>query len=909
MATPFEDNFDAYSLGAVNGQGDWVSDGAVVSDDYFNSTPYSLEVPSLKTASKAGTRLASGEFYFWLYYPTLPTNKKFGITFKDNDGTLAGGIYVCEGYGLGDFVMSSYPSGSSFDSITANEWHLIGVRWADNNLQYSVDRRQWRGDTDITGKQIARLVPISYVNTTYSFYIDTIHATEVSTMPLVENFEEYTVNDDINSLGNGWNGWYGTILDDHPHSGDNCLCMNDRGMTTDDYFYAQNYDFLVAPDGIQYFEIMPWQTGFATAGNMVLQMGGGNVGMYLYFIDNGTSIDIKLGDDIEPLGDLITTIPRNAYTKLGVQWAVATGYLRLSFDGGLNWGDWFEAYDGAGTFTGINNFVFYGWWDGVSEDLQNQYYIDDLSAGGGGETTAYGTIAGLVDCEVFSYVATLGGMCQFENHYDSADDCLAGISALEKETQKTIACNSSLETEKENTVAGITEAQYEDNDTLSGISDLEATVFATLGGISSFEGFEFGIVAGFTLFESENNLDTLASDTLIEGLDLDTIAGKTILEKETQNCCAGIADCYASDIDTLGGISTFETILQAKTVACTCELERRIENTVAGFSFLEEVIGDTVAGLSILEKRTENTLAGKIALEESIGETLAGISLLEERTQATLAGKASLEEWGGNTVAGLADLRYRFTIVQFAGVDINNVVQITERFVHDSAPNRNVKSYKIARRDGEKLVSSYFAKKEISVTGFIQSTSRASLETLIDTFKSQLQAVGNLDIEYASGMRRYYAVFAELVIQREPDNIDWTPFSIKFIVPSGKGTDIDEIVSTTNGITAGSQSGYFVNIGSSEALPKFKFTVNAATAITVFQITSGGKAITIYDTISAGDIIIVDFDTFDVTINGYPADYTGSWPKWEPGSNWYSIALFGTSRSYDLEISYYPQYL
>lgn len=824
MATPFEDNFDAYSLGAVNGQGDWVSDGALVSDDRYQSSPYCLKIPSLKYASKEGTRLASGVFYFWVYFPTLPTNKAIGITFKDNDGTFVGGIYFVEGYGT-TFVYNSYPSGGSFSEITPNAWHLIGVRWADNNLQYSIDRQGWGGDTDITGKQIARFIPISYVNTTYSFYIDTIHGTETVRYPLADDFESYADEQEVGTFGNGWGGYYGAISEDHPCTGVKSLHLNDRGMELYDIFSAYNFDFIPALDGIQYFEIMPWQTGFSTAGNMYLQMSGGyKDALILYFVDNGTNIDVRFGDLDGPYtGDPITTIPRNAYTKLGVQWAIATGYLRLSFDGGATWGSWFEAFDGAGTFVGIDSFSFYGWDDGTEETSQNEYYIDDLSAGGG----------------VPEYVETLAGLADCDTNETEEVDTTAGFSELEEIAKDTLGGTSDLWDGDKETLAGIVGLEKEIKNSFAGKSQLEVEKIQTLGGIT----------------ETQTELE-------------ESLAGNSSLEKEQNKTLGGMADCYSLDIDALAGLVTLET---------------RKENGVAGFA----------------------------SFEENSGHTLAGLCVLEERTQRALAGKATFEKGKNNVLAGIADLRYPYTTVQFNGLDINNIVEITERAIHDSAPSRIIASYKIARRDGEKLVSSFFAKKEIDVTGFIQSTTRAGLETLIDNFKAQLQAVGYLDIEYATSTRRYYAVFSELTIQREPDHLDWCPFSIKFIVPSGKGQNLTETIETVNGITSNAHSGYLVNLGSAEALPKFTITVNSATSITVFQITAGGKAITIYDTISAGDIIVVNFDTFDVTINGYPADYTGTWPKFPTGSTWYSIALDGTgsSRNYNLVIDYYPQYL
>ena len=184
-----------------------------------------------------------------------------------------------------------------------------------------------------------------------------------------------------------------------------------------------------------------------------------------------------------------------------------------------------------------------------------------------------------------------------------------------------------------------------------------------------------------------------------------------------------------------------------------------------------------------------------------------------------------------------------YTLVSFNGYYLNTVLNITETVLHDGAPNRNLSIYNIARRDGEKVVSAYFARKEIEVTGFIQSTAQSSLEVLIDALKQNLQVYGKLLISYANGFREYYAMFSELTINREPDNIDWCQFSVKFIVPSGTSQDIN---STT--ITASNVAFPYVytlnNIGSAEAFPQLTLTIHSSSNLQDI-ILSGAKSLTI----------------------------------------------------------------
>jgi hypothetical protein len=263
---------------------------------------------------------------------------------------------------------------------------------------------------------------------------------------------------------------------------------------------------------------------------------------------------------------------------------------------------------------------------------------------------------------------------------------------------------------------------------------------------------------------------------------------------------------------------------------------------------------------------------------------------------------------GYSTTAGSISTRYEYTTVQFNGYDINNVVDITERFEHNSSPSRSLALYKIARRDGEKLVSAFFARKEIIVTGFIQSTTTAGLETLIDTLKSNFQTIsGYLDIEYAGGIRRYDALYSNLVINRDPDHLDWCPFSVTFIVPSGKGYNIDATVSTYT-ITASPYSNYFVNLGGTDALPILTLTVNSQSGLDSIALNSGSNTLTIARTYNNSDVLVIDFNTWIVTVNGTAVDYTGSFPTWPIGYNVFTLTLTG-SFNISGSFSYHKLYL
>lgn len=472
----------------------------------------------------------------------------------------------------------------------------------------------------------------------------------------------------------------------------------------------------------------------------------------------------------------------------------------------------------------------------------------------------------------------------------------AGELTLEEVVLDTLAGEITLEREAVKTLAGkiFLEPQCI---VIAGIITLERVEFLTLGGILPLE---------------EITVDTLAGEITLEMIVVDTLAGFISLEEVVGDTLAGIITLEEISFNTLAGLITLERVDVLSTLAGEITLEEVVEDTLAGFIQIEAYVPSTLAGIITLEKIVYGTLAGFIKLEEVVDTTLAGNILLERVVNVTIAGKITLEKLVSNTLAGLLDLRYPYTIVQFNGLDINNVVEITERALHDSAPSRNISIYKIARRDGEKLVSAYFARKEISLTGFIQSTTKEGLEVLIDNLKSKFQVKqGILDIEYAvwNVVRRYLATFSELVIERDPDHIDWCPFSVKFLVPSGKGKNINQTAVIFSGITTSPYANVFNNLGSAEATPQVKITVNTQTALSVITLSDGINTLTLTQTFNNGDVIIIDFDTWIITKNAVPIDYTGSFPTWEPGNNNFTLTTTATARNLDLEISYYKTYL
>ena len=243
------------------------------------------------------------------------------------------------------------------------------------------------------------------------------------------------------------------------------------------------------------------------------------------------------------------------------------------------------------------------------------------------------------------------------------------------------------------------------------------------------------------------------------------------------------------------------------------------------------------------------------------------------------------------------------TSVQFNGTDINNVVYISENTTHDSAPSRSISSFKIARRDGEKLVSAFWGSKEIDINGYIVGTSQADFESKADALKSLLaNQASNLDILYNGITRRYIATATEVKINRDSDNIDWSPYSVKFLVPLGYGSDIseqkaleiDDIITTTSTWNVAFNGSY-------NPKARHHIIINSlsnADVVRIKNLTTGAYIdVDLNGFSSGGDYLDIDEKNQTVLKNGIdPLNYRGVFPSAAPGSsNIFELQLIGSS--------------
>lgn len=249
--------------------------------------------------------------------------------------------------------------------------------------------------------------------------------------------------------------------------------------------------------------------------------------------------------------------------------------------------------------------------------------------------------------------------------------------------------------------------------------------------------------------------------------------------------------------------------------------------------------------------------------------------------------------------------------VRFAGNDLS-VVGGVDLYNHEfnTLPQRDIKINKLARRDLSIITSSEYTSKNIPIWMEVCSGSRADTEDSLTFIKSLVQLQnGVLEVSQGGEDIKYTATMNEF-------NIEWNgPRALVNIVflasdPVGKQSASETLVSIT-GITTAASSASMTVEGSATAYPVITVTINSITGGTTKQVTiangSTNQGITIERTWTAADILIIDSENMEVTVNGTVVDFTGKFPEWVAGSGQITYLDTFTTRNVDLVAVYNPR--
>lgn len=256
-----------------------------------------------------------------------------------------------------------------------------------------------------------------------------------------------------------------------------------------------------------------------------------------------------------------------------------------------------------------------------------------------------------------------------------------------------------------------------------------------------------------------------------------------------------------------------------------------------------------------------------------------------------------------------------FDDLEYNGYSLQSTDVITQEMTIYSAPSRELVTYKVPRDDGSRLNGAYFRERRVKVKGIIQAASRVLLEREMDRFKRYMsQQEGMLYLKVDDEIRVVKATVANtgnMFDDRKGFHITYTPFSLEFAVLDPFLHDL-EYSSVTNENETNLDLGVTVeNLGTVYSRPVITVIVEAATSVTGFQFlnNTNGDSLTISESLSAGDILVIDSEESRVTLNGSEVDYAGRFPRLIYGSNNCSFVTTGSSVQFTSTISFKRSYL
>ena len=130
------------------------------------------------------------------------------------------------------------------------------------------------------------------------------------------------------------------------------------------------------------------------------------------------------------------------------------------------------------------------------------------------------------------------------------------------------------------------------------------------------------------------------------------------------------------------------------------------------------------------------------------------------------------------------------TSVTYNGFSFQDTNWRTKDVIYQNLPKTVLDMEPLSRRDGFRLINTYYTDKEIHISGNVASDTEANLRTLMVAMKEALDTdQANLDIDDNGTTVRWNATVADINIPEEHFHITRLPFSITFkCQPFGKVT-------------------------------------------------------------------------------------------------------------------------
>jgi hypothetical protein len=247
---------------------------------------------------------------------------------------------------------------------------------------------------------------------------------------------------------------------------------------------------------------------------------------------------------------------------------------------------------------------------------------------------------------------------------------------------------------------------------------------------------------------------------------------------------------------------------------------------------------------------------------------------------------------------------------------ILNINDKTKYLVEDvqyrSMPQRELTTGKIAIRPGEKLTSSEFSTKEITIKGYIFGNDPNDLRNNIDEFQ---KLAGLQTVALTIDERTYTTTLTRMNLPQQYYNNTMQPYEATFkalqpfsfsslllvsgIAPSGIATISGTLV--VSGTVFAEPSILVRPIGNSSGNTGISSIKVKYLSTNQELVVSGGNYQYQRD-------VIFDFSNYIITSSGNNTDFAGFFARWEPGARQFTITISGGKPGFIYQLFYNPRY-
>lgn len=252
------------------------------------------------------------------------------------------------------------------------------------------------------------------------------------------------------------------------------------------------------------------------------------------------------------------------------------------------------------------------------------------------------------------------------------------------------------------------------------------------------------------------------------------------------------------------------------------------------------------------------------------------------------------------------------TSCYFNGFDINTIDNVTiYNYTSIDLPNRALNISKVARADKSLLTSAEYTGKEIAVFGRISTTDKDDGEQTLDTLKGYLQQPNKgLKLSQSGTYIEWLSTLKDMKTERFGL---WLKFVLIFEAtnPIGEDEDVETLLNSTGQTT--NTSTHSIEVGGSyKATPVITYTLTAVTGGTSQSVSIGnaeiGQSLTVTRDWTAGDIMTIDCENYEVDVNGVMVDFSGLFPYFYPGTRLISYSDTFSTRTRSIVATYNKKY-